>query len=98
MSLELITYILTMDKEECAKAWCDFNSWEFPKNLPQKFKPSWWDNPKLKPFYDRSDINNLKQGYNEIIMSLLCSLTTEKLIQKAWKEKISKNKKKKSKI
>lgn len=41
---EMIRQIETLTELEQLKFQNSLNSWEYPKDLLQKFKPDWWDN------------------------------------------------------
>jgi hypothetical protein len=44
METDLISWLTKLqDEDKLARIWCDLNCWDWPKDIPEKFKPQWWD-------------------------------------------------------
>jgi len=64
-STALFDTINELSPEECAKAWHELCSWDWPKSLVE-FKPHWWDegkfpNPEATPLSPR-ELDERKMG------------------------------------
>lgn len=82
MKANLISHLIRIDdKEKLARIWCDFNRWNWPEDIPETFKPQWWDGVS---HLTHKDIMNRQQGLVSVIMDYVESKTTKKLIDKSW--------------
>jgi len=80
VGLSLIEYLNILDAGTCAKIYCDFNRWKWPTDLPNKYKPQWWDDDDFNAAYGRSR----QYGYWSALSPSLMKKAGKKLIDEEW--------------
>ena len=82
MKTDLITHLGKItDEDVLARIWCDLNGWRWPKDLPEKFKPKWWE-PFGLVTYQKSQ--ERKQGVNALIMPFVENRVSQDKIDEWW--------------
>lgn len=85
MKTPLISWLIKIeDHDVLARIWCDFNGWRWPKDIPEKFKPQWWDTVFGPVTY--KVIQDRKLGYMHIIMEYIESKVKKSKIDEWWQK------------
>jgi hypothetical protein len=82
MKTDLINYLIKITNEDAiARIWCDLNSWRWPKDLPEKYKPGWWE--PIGPVTFRMS-QERKQGFAAVVMPFIENKVSKAKIDEWW--------------
>jgi hypothetical protein len=82
----LIEHLVALDDQALARVWVDLNRWEWPRDLPEAYKPLWWDG---HPDLARAAISARQYGFIGPLMKYAESRAGKTRIKAEWKHRLA---------